>query len=241
MLEFTKLLKSLDVISTRWKGGQQGFSAPQNDLAARYADELRSIQYKCTENPRFRIDVMGYAKKLGTSEADDPLSSPSRHATMMSMSGKSSESISASQRQNKRKHSHIYVGPGNRSGQHSGNSDTSGYSPGVSSTHRRSSSDLRNDRNFPMSGRISLQAGHPAIVSPTQMAEAATYSGPTLGDDGFMHPAANVQTADNIMVMDDLNPISQMFVDQQFLDMDRVISYDDGLFSANMGWWGQEN
>ena len=78
MLEFTKLLKSLDVISTRWKGGQHSFPAPQNDLAARYVDELRSLQDKCTENPRFRIDVMGYVKELGTNEADDPLSSPSR-------------------------------------------------------------------------------------------------------------------------------------------------------------------
>ena len=92
-----------------------------------------------------------------------------------------------------------------------------------------------------MPGRIGLQAGFPATVSPTQIAEAAAYSGPTLGDDGFMHPAVNIQTADSIMGMDDLNPISQMFVDQQFLDMDRVISYNDGLFSTNIGWWGQEN
>ena len=88
MLEFTKLLKSLDVISTRWKGGQHSFPAPQNDLAARYVDELRSLQDKCTENPRFRIDVMGYVKELGTNEADDPLSSPSRYATMLGSSGK---------------------------------------------------------------------------------------------------------------------------------------------------------
>tara|TARA_R110002060_G_scaffold4515_2_gene7083 strand:- start:1013 stop:1738 length:726 start_codon:yes stop_codon:yes gene_type:complete len=241
MLEFTKLLKSLDVISTRWKGGQHSFPAPQNDLAARYVDELRSLQDKCTENPRFRIDVMGYVKELGTNEADDPLSSPSRYATMLGSSGKPPESVSASQRQKKRKHSQIHDGPGHRSGEHNGNSGTTEYTPRESATHRLSAGDVRSDHNFPMPGRIGLQAGFPATVSPTQIAEAAAYSGPTLGDDGFMHPAVNIQTADSIMGMDDLNPISQMFVDQQFLDMDRVISYNDGLFSTNIGWWGQEN
>ncbi len=37
---------------------------------------------------------------------------------------------------------------------------------------------------------------------------------------------------------DDLTSISQMFLDQNFLDRDRVISYDEGLFTADMSWWG---
>ncbi|RDW68680.1 hypothetical protein BP5796_09337 [Coleophoma crateriformis] len=43
------------------------------------------------------------------------------------------------------------------------------------------------------------------------------------------------------VITDDLTSISQMSFDQQFLDRDRVISYDDGMFTANMDWWGQNS
>jgi hypothetical protein len=41
----------------------------------------------------------------------------------------------------------------------------------------------------------------------------------------------------NDIVPDEFTYISQMFLNQQFLDRDRVISYDEGMFAANMDGW----
>ena len=41
----------------------------------------------------------------------------------------------------------------------------------------------------------------------------------------------------NDIVPDEFTYISQMFLNQQFLDRDRVISYDEGMFAANMNGW----
>ncbi|PVH87770.1 hypothetical protein DL98DRAFT_556635 [Cadophora sp. DSE1049] len=241
MLEFTKLLRSLDTLSSRWQGGQETRSASRKDLAAKYAEELRSLQDRCTENPAFRIDVMGYAKELGTSEAEDQHISPSRDTALISVSTHSPRISSSVQRQKKRKLSQNHMESGHRNNRDVENGYSPGHTQEESSPQRLSASNLREDNSLPMLGQNDLQSSFPAILSPNHRVDAPAYPGTQLVDDGFVHPATNFQATENILGMDDINPISQMFVDQQFLDMDRVISYDDGLFSANMGWWGQDS
>lgn len=55
-----------------------------------------------------------------------------------------------------------------------------------------------------------------------------------------MPPVGAVVMNDTQASMDeynvDLNSISQMFFDQQYIDMDRVISFDDGMFNADMNY-----
>ncbi|KAG4439697.1 hypothetical protein IFR05_004834 [Cadophora sp. M221] len=233
--EFAKLLSSLSTMSICWKGERETQSGPPKDIAAKYADQLRALQHRCTNNPDFRIDVMGYAKELGASHADSKSDSKEIHMAFASRPGQ----------QKKRKFSRSKFDSGPRTQRRTEGIPSpnchreGGASERVPATLLPDSLDFQlQDQNIQSGFIPNLSSGHRVNSSPAYPAVTHLV---TEGNDGILSPAAGFQATEDSMSMNDLNPISQMFIDQQFLEMDRVISYDDGLFSANMGWWGQES
>jgi hypothetical protein len=54
---------------------------------------------------------------------------------------------------------------------------------------------------------------------------------------GMVYPLAISGDSGENIATDDFSSISRTFFDQQFLDRDRVISYNEGMFTTDMGWW----
>lgn len=63
--EFWPLIRCLEEMSRRWRGfGTTRTAAEGEDLAAKYADRLKSLYKMCSENPDFRVMVSDYTCEI---------------------------------------------------------------------------------------------------------------------------------------------------------------------------------
>lgn len=76
-------------------------------------------------------------------------------------------------------------------------------------------------------------------ATPESLPGPCSGPGPDMMGIGTMGRAAAYQRSASSVGSGELNAISQMLLGQQFMDMDRVISYDDGVFGTEYdggGW-----
>jgi hypothetical protein len=193
----------------------------QANLAAKYASLLHRMHERCANDSRFRIDVLGYANELRD------VNMASTHVTTTDQEVTSDEEAAVvvleknNQQQTRGNSSHIQVPetqdvPGSREHPDNGNQA------------RKSTRSTGCDEPFPPAEELPTpQSLHP---------EPAQFS-INQGSYPIMHPTNVPAVPRDDIGTDDFTYISQMFLNQQFLDRDRVICYDEGMFAANMDGW----
>ena len=226
--EFSKLVDSLDALSTRWEGAFKARTRNYSNLAAKYARMLRRMHERCLENADFRIDVLGYANELGNDSNDIS------HASSIApaVDGKDDEVDVAHSK-------------GARNGQPLAKKKRS-YAQ-VQERQDVVDGGQKIDRGRRMRSRKTktgdVESSPPAQQIPTPLSTnlAPVQMPINEGPYTLMNAVEVPAVAGDGMLSDDFTYISQLFHDQQFLDRDRVISYDEGMFAASMDWLGNGN
>jgi hypothetical protein len=180
---------------------------------------------RCLKNPHFRIEVLGYANELENDSNDIPHAACAAPATTSNDEEAdlaSSNRVSNSRRPTKKRRSHI-----------KGQEGQDLVKGGEKIDQRYI---IRRQQKSKTGG---VESSPPAQEIPTSLSpnlepgHISTNEGPYASIN-----AAEASVPGDGMLSGDFTYISQMFFDQQFLDRDRVISYDDGMFVADMDWLG---
>lgn len=223
--EFSKLIDSLDALSNRWEGAFKIHTKSHSNQAAKYAMMLRHMYQRCLENSEFRIDVLGYANELGNGCNDiSPVTNLAPAATSNNGEAEiaSLNGLTNICRPTKRKRSNAQFQEGE--------------------------SVLEGEQNKNSGGKVrqrKARTGGVELSQPTQEMPTPFSIDPLpMQISTNERPYALINSVEVPVVpedgnlSDDFTYISQMFLDQQFLDRDRVINYDEGMFATNMDWLG---
>ncbi|KFY43782.1 hypothetical protein V495_03777 [Pseudogymnoascus sp. VKM F-4514 (FW-929)] len=219
--EFFKLIESLDTISNRWEGSPKPNATSRGNLAAKYAGLLRQMYERCTNDLSYRVEVLAYANELGVDGTNSP-----RVASTSQESASDEEDIIAGAEDNNRRRTtgkaraHI---PEIQEVAKVENQAAHGYQAGKSSRTGGREEQFRRTEEPPT----------PMSVGPAPAQLPVNQQMYPL-----MHPPDGRVVPGNI-VPDEFTYISQMFLNQQFLDRDRVITYDEGMFASNMEGWDE--
>lgn len=169
--EFWLLVDCLDGMSKRWAGSLPR-TDDKSDLAAKYSSQLRALHAKCSGDPDFSLDVLGYS----TDGFPDQIT-PTKSAG--TFEGESS---------NRQEH---------------GISPATGFDPAPAPTLGAFDTSAADSQRFASDSRL----GSILQVSPTNP-----------------HIEQHSQ--------DELSAISTALMDQDFTQLDRVISFDDDMLFA---------
>ncbi|KAL5346410.1 hypothetical protein ACLOAV_008681 [Pseudogymnoascus australis] len=219
--EFFKLIESLDALSNRWEGSPRLNTTGHANLAAKYAGLLHRMHERCVNDLSFRIDVLAYANEL----AIDSINSPQPANTGQEDTSDEEDTMARMEensRQRTTKHpSHVQI-PEVQVVAMGEDQEDSIYQPNnsIRTTGR--------EGPFPPSDELPT----PISIDPTPVQLPINQQSYRL-----MHQSDAAVMPGNDLVPDEFTYISQMFLNQQFLDRDRVISYDEGMFAANIDGW----
>lgn len=207
---FWLLISCLDSMAERWAGVRRRV-APSN-LAAKYSSVLSELHAKCIKDASFAISVPGYTNEV-------------RHCSTEACSDPVTATYSKS---NDGSHDKSPVG------------ETIEVQVPVARDANSISSRTRASRSRagPSAGQA-LSNQHTPIdlasaIVPMQQTPSQLY-----GNNINLLGGTDVYIGGGMDNATDIGDISQMFLGQQFTDMDRIISYDDGLFEAQYdgsGW-----
>jgi hypothetical protein len=222
--EFFTLVDSLENLSTRWEGALKMHTRNSSNLAAKNAKMLRRMYERCLNNADFRIDVLDYANELGNGSNDTPAASGIAPSAVREdeTDVAHSHKIGNVRRLAKNKRSHAQVQDGEEALE------------GGRMIDRRVRSRQRKTDTAGVELRSSTQEMHTPLSIDTAPVHMPVNEGPYIVMDEVEIPVPGGAG----VLSDDFGYISQMFFDQQFLDRDRVISYDEGMFAANVDWLG---
>lgn len=176
---------------------------------------------RCINDLSFRIDVLAYANEL----AIDSINSP-RVANAGQDDTSDEEDIMARTEENSRRRTikrpdHARI-PEVQDVAKDEDQVANGYQTS------KSSRTTRHEGPFPPTNELST----PISIDPTPVQLPVNQQSYPL-----MQPPDVPGMPGNDIAPDEFTYISQMFLNQQFLDRDRVISYDEGMFAANMHGW----
>ena len=171
--EFWLLVECLEDMSKRWEGSVGGVNAG-SDLAAKYASRLRALHGKCSEDPHFTLDALGYA----------------------------TDGFPDQQVRHQQGESHCNIEP-----RGDGIPVASPLDAASVSNHQQALGATPEDPRRPVSG---VQLSSMLQPSPTNR--------------HFEHHS-----------QDELAAISTALMDQDFTQLDRVISFDDMSFTVQVG------
>ncbi|KAH8678941.1 hypothetical protein BGZ60DRAFT_468294 [Tricladium varicosporioides] len=209
--EFFKLVESLESLSTRWEGAVKMHD--RSNLAAMYACLLHSMHEKCVNDRGFRIDILGFV--------------PSSVITQAVASSEEKDEFAKRGTHFQVKQNEISHIPVQKTQVRMGREEQRGEE------WRANRSKRATEHVSSRSPAQQVPEIPPIISTPEQVPiDQASYLMP--------YPVGDSITPGPGMAMEDFSSISQLFLDQQFLDRDRIISYNDGMFT-DMGWWDQEN
>lgn len=205
--ELAILVHSLEIISARWQGRLDSHASKQTNLAGKYAVQIRRLHEQCKTDPSFRLDVLGYASVLGSK-----------------LGSNVSESLSAVTPP---------VRPVDQSRRLSYRTEYESPAQQLRTQQSVSYQSMNSPGGVVDTGNASIQYNLAPIRNDSASAATHAYSMP---HDGNVTLVANNNNNMTVMNDYDLNSISQMFFDQQYIEMDRVINFDDGIFSTTMGY-----
>ena len=190
-------------MARRWLGPFQQHKRNES-LAGIYASQLRTLHEKCVADPRFRVDVLGYSTY------------PFDHTKANSF-GAAGEGV-----REPRNGAVSNEDSGRYTGQGAQQSETTFHAP-----------EDRPPRFSPPSPPLqppsTLQA--PASLDVERSVQVSSRATPQ--DNLREHYSAmSLPSRNGVESADELSAISHMLMDQQFMEMDRVISFDDMMFTA---------
>lgn len=214
-------------MSRRWQGFHSTRSAPEEhvematDLANQYANQLELYHITFQQKPSFCLEVLGYSKATSDASVDSLL--PSFN---------SQSSVSRIEPHSTRQHF-----------------TPSGQQP---LTQSRGTWSQDPSRHFHSASFSSSQIENTSPQMPIN-----TFSNPSLHGGSWQDPPTSYATAQNTSnlrnfaagtptsfnyapdaaVDDELTAMSDMLLGQQFLEMDRVITFDGTNFALDMNGW----
>ncbi|KPM44114.1 hypothetical protein AK830_g2435 [Neonectria ditissima] len=212
-VEFWMLVESLKTMSSRWAGLDNARMAHDN-LASKYASSLTDLHAKCSHDDSFRINVPGYTTEIKHSCADSQ--SPASTTALGHVDGQSWVN------QNAGENRMIHNGPVQLLDE---TSEISNLTP----------ANIRKSDVLTSQQHLYPPTAPTALASNSFQLPLATSFEPN-GVANMIHPESYHGGS---VASGDLTAISQMLLDQQFADMDRIISYDDGIFGSEYeggGW-----
>lgn len=212
--ELWLLVESLDGMAKRWQGTAQPANSKGRSLAGIYADHLRELHKRCVADPNFSVDVLGYSTIISNQNAVPARGGSAQQNHQQRQDGDVElQTPRASHRQ-------LIQAPNSSSRRLSGSSGPSSavprpWNPAGNCLNTDGSTRTFNNRN---------------TLLGTQSQPANDEATDTIPPDRV---APMGYSASNGSPNDELSAISYMLLDQSFMDMDRVISLDDMLFSIN--------
>ncbi|KFA72777.1 hypothetical protein S40288_06383 [Stachybotrys chartarum IBT 40288] len=211
--QFWSLLRSLDCIARRWAGPHKMcLGLEQTNLAAKYSHKLKELHIECLGSRVSILRPLGYTSEIRQTDDDSPwpISTPVN----------SGEGVQAQVGENGHPQAAVANDQAvqvpcmwNDTAPTDGNQAAGVNGPGMPFPVQPAPASL----DIP--GAISLTPG----MTPQGNGEFRP-PGP------YHHPSIGTS---------DLGAISQILLDQQFVDMDRIITYDDGMFGSefDIGPW----
>lgn len=225
------------MISSRRRGLLH--SGGKSDLASEYAAVLRRLENKCKNDPNFSLDVLGYVNDLQfimnstkdsyQNQESEPNSYTPR-STEFNEEQSSEEEEDQSEGDNEHQISEPWSGTAERD-----NHDTLATEPYIARQIQPGPSfELKRpvlDPQIPSQSQYNIynSASFSTLAQPIQSFENAPT---TLGASQQM-----TSTFASAGEFEDFNSLSPILFDQQYLEMDRIISFDDGIFASSMDWW----
>lgn len=196
-------------MSRRWQGPSNPYS--QTNLAGQYAIQLEATRHALSEDSKFHLQVLGYMVKDSHSTTDSLL-------PPFVLRGNFNQEVS----QRSKTAGQPQTSP----------KSTNNIGSGVDNSN---SSALQIDREQFLSS--------PAVFEPS--AQSHTYATemwrPTMppASKNTQHENLNYRSGnhDNESVDDELTAMSHILLGQQFMDMDRVITFEDANFALDMSHW----
>lgn len=204
-------------MAKRWLGLIQPATGTGRSLPGIYADHLRDLHRKCVSESDFSVDVLSYSTIVSNQNmvpARDGFSNGHR----LSHERQERQRTEVDRNRNdgtQRPLQHFDASDSRQSG-------LNRPSPVISQTCNNLTSPSRAEND---TGPTSLQ-GESTLLSP----------GPNPLENGVADSITSMDysTSQGGALNDELSAISYTLLDQSFMDMDRVISFDDMLFSMSM-------
>lgn len=208
--EFQTLLEILHDMARRWSGPHGLGSGRKSNLATKYAQKLGELYARCLADEQYRIDPLGY-----TTEMD-----------------------------------HITSGTGSLDGheytQEAGSNNTES-SDQMQSRHLRENQQFHQQPGIACAIPLGFPRAHESLqpqniprytMSPGTGPQFAQFSATSSPENSRAYPREQQQYGSGSST-GEVGMIYQTLMDQQFLDLDRVISYDDGMFGSEFdsGTW----
>ncbi|KAJ5610554.1 hypothetical protein N7510_007273, partial [Penicillium lagena] len=207
--DYHTLMKFLDIMSTRWSSQNRESTTSRKNSAAKYFSQLNDIYDKCQSDTTFKLDVLGYSNEI---EWTGPPLSQQRDINQASASHIET-SISASHDPAIRFASH---GSGIQpSAQDSANMTTYG-------------GDVSND-GFPHHPQ-SVSSRRPDILNAVDV-------DPEIGQHHQMSlNSVPAHLSYNTGSPDELAAVTSILLDQQYSEMDRIISLNNAYFASDVAY-----
>lgn len=231
--EFFSLVDCLHEMSRRWQGYQQpeqqsASNETGSDIAAQYAMQLESFHTSFLNNPQFCMNVLGYSQESG-SNVDSLLPFT---LTAFPTSPNTVQSPSQHQR------------PPNFQKANS-RAQANGSASQANAPHSLAG---MNDTRFPVettSPQNAVRTPRGSIVNLGNHEWQNFHNPQAMGlSSGIQASQNNVPPNidyDSVSVDDELTAMSNALLGQQFLEMDRVITYDGTNFAIDLDGWSGMN
>ncbi|KAL6401463.1 hypothetical protein AUP68_15333 [Ilyonectria robusta] len=211
--ELWLLVESLDGMAKRWQGSTQPANGKGRSLAGIYADHLRELHRRCAADPNFSVDVLGYSTIISNQNAV-----PARGGLTQQSQQRQDGEV---EQQTPRTSPQQLVQASNSSARSlSGSAGPPSSAPRLWNPTGNGLNTDGSTRSFNKSNTLLGTQSHPANDEATE----------AIPPDRV---APMGYSTSNGSPNDELSAISYMLLDQSFMDMDRVISLDDMLFSIN--------
>jgi hypothetical protein len=202
-------MKFLDIMSTRWSSQNRESTTSRKNSAAKYFSQLNDIYDKCQNDTTFKLDVLGYSNEI------EWTGRPVRQQRNINQASAShiEASISASHDPAIRLPSR---GPGNQpSAQHStnmppygGDAPTGGFPH-----HPQPIGSRRPDILNPADVNLEIGQHHQMALNPVPA-----------------HLSYNTGSPD------ELTAVTSILLDQQYSEMDRIISLNNAYFASDVAY-----
>lgn len=237
--DYWTLVKFLDIMSARWSG--QNLTQPLNhtNLSAKYSSQLNDIYIKCKTDRMFKLDVLGYSNEiewagkrivlLDSETGRDGLESVDRDADEVEATIDAAISPCYDQ-QCMPAHHVIGMSPSQR--------HLSNVPYGGNASLNNSSSDVPQAPPHSVSSEP-LSTSHTSQFIGGQGPDLldASHGDPNTGSRyPMMVNAASARMGYNTGSPDELTAVTSILLDQQYSEMDRIISLNNAYFASDVAY-----
>ena len=232
--EFFSLVDCLHEMSRRWQGYQQpeqqsASNETGSDIAAQYAMQLESFHTSFLNNPQFCINVLGYSQESGSNvdsllpftltafpTSPNTVQSPFQHQRIANF--------------------------------HNAKSRAQANGSTTQATNIAHQPAVMNDARYPIeasSPQNAVRTPRGSIVNLGNHEWQNFHNSQMMGGPSGLQASQNNIAPnidyDSVSVDDELTAMSNALLGQQFLEMDRVITYDGTNFAIDLDGWSGMN